>query len=231
MKNKLKIYTVLLAVVLVAEVFTNIFHYESSSYSTDENKSLTIGPLPEEFAETKEIKGGVVTNFKPTMNFNVKVKSNQVGEGKYLVCNSGKKSCYLSIQKAKISIPFERMKGTPLLYTGIFNVVIFSIFGIWGLIIAFKLIRSVYKGEVFVAKVARQLETIGGLIIGMQLLFFILGYATSQILLNQIDISYLAISWDYNQSGIVIIFGLTLMVVSQIILRGKELQEEQELTI
>ena len=230
MKNKLKIYTVLLAVVLLAQVFDN-FGYETTTYSTDKDKALTIGSLPKEFVETKDIEGGVVTNYKPTMNFNVKVKTNKVGKDKYLVCNSGEKSCYMSIQKANISIPWERMKGTPLIYMGICNVVIFSVFGIWGLILAFKLIRSVYKGEVFVAKVASQMEIIGALIIAIRLLYIILGYVSSQFLLNQIDISYLGISWDYGNNGIYIIFGLTLMVASQIILRGKELREEQELTI
>ena len=43
--------------------------------------------------------------------------------------------------------------------------------------------------------------------------------------------SYLNISWDYGNNGVYIILGLTLMVTSQIILRGKELQEEQDLTI
>ena len=81
------------------------------------------------------------------------------------------------------------------------------------------------------ANVARQVELVGGLICGMSLVNITYGYISSIILKKLIDLSYLNISWDYGNNGIYLILGLTLMVTSQIILRGKELQEEQELTI
>ena len=65
----------------------------------------------------------------------------------------------------------------------------------------------------------------------MSLVNITYGYISSIILKKLIDLSYLNISWDYGNNGIYLILGLTLMVTSQIILRGKELQEEQELTI
>lgn len=230
MKNKLKIYTVLLAVVLLAQVFDN-FGYETTTYTTDKDKALTIGSLPKEFVETKDIEGGVVTNYKPTMNFNVKVKNNKVGEGKYLVCNSGEKSCYMSIQKAKVCIPTDRVKGKALYYIGIFNIVVFCVLAISLLVITFKVIRSVYKGEVFVSKVARQIETAGILIFVIQLLHYIAGRIATEIIVKHTNIAYLNVSVDYGNIIYYVIFGLVLMIVSQIILMGKELQEEQELTI
>ncbi|MCR5779359.1 MAG: DUF2975 domain-containing protein [Bacteroidaceae bacterium] len=231
MKNKLKIYTTLLAVVLIYHYFGGIFTYEYSSWTKDADEGLTIAPLPEDFVTTKEVNGGVATYTKPLVSFEVKVKADQVAEGKYLVSNSGKNSCYLNIQKAKIKIPAERVKGKGLYYLGIFNIVIYSILAISLLVIFFKVIRSVYKAEVFVAKVARQLETAGILIFVLLLINYIAGRITTAMIIKQINIAYLNISVDYGNIIYYVIFGLVLMIVSQIILRGKELQDEQELTI
>jgi hypothetical protein len=99
------------------------------------------------------------------------------------------------------------------------------------LVITFKVIRSVYKGEVFVSKVARQIETAGILIFVIQLLHYIAGRIATEIIVKHTNIAYLNVSVDYGNIIYYVIFGLVLMIVSQIILRGKELQEEQELTI
>ena len=49
--------------------------------------------------------------------------------------------------------------------------------------------------------------------------------------MEHIDSTYLDIYWDYGNNFIWITLGLTLMVFSQIILKGKDLKDEQELTI
>ena len=231
MKNKLKIYSALLLVVLVYHFFGGIYTYNYSTWTKDANEGLTVAPLPEDFSTTKEVKGGVATYSKPMMGIDVKVKSTQVAEGKYLVSNSGKKSCYLDIQKARICIPSDRVKGKALYYIGIFNIVVFCVLAISLLVITLKVIRSVYKGEVFVSKVARQIETAGILIFVLQLLHYIAGRVSTEIIVKHTNIAYMNVSVDYGNIIYYVIFGLVLMIVSQIILRGKELQEEQELTI
>ena len=80
-------------------------------------------------------------------------------------------------------------------------------------------------------KVARLMEVAGGLICGMALVNITSSYISFRMLMEQIDSTYLDICWDYGNNFIWITLGLTLMVFSQIILRGKELREEQELTI
>jgi hypothetical protein len=231
MKKKLKIYSALLFIVLLIEVFGNTLSYRYSEWSTDPIKELSIGPLPDDFATTKEVKGGVATYFKPTLSLDVKVNACEIAPGKYLVCNAGEKSCRLDIQKAKVSIPVERLKGTFLFYYVTANGLLIIVLGIFLLVIAFKIIRSVYRGEVFVSKVSRQMETAGIVMVVIQLIYYIGAYVATQLLLNQTDISYLDISMDDAKISYFIILGLILMIFSQIILMGKDLKEEQELTI
>ena len=231
MKKRLKIYTALLFIVLLIEVFGNTFSYRSSSWSTDPENELSIGPLPDDFATTKEVKGGVATYFKPTLSVDVKVNACEIAPDKYLVCNAGEKSCRLDIQKAKVSIPVERVKGTFLFYYVTANGLLIIVLGIFLLVIAFKITRSVYRGEVFVSKVSRQMEIAGIVMIIMQLIYSTASYFATQLLLKHVDIAYLNISVDDSKIGYFVILGLILMIFSQIILMGKDLKEEQELTI
>lgn len=231
MKKRLKIYSALLFIVLLVKVFGNTLSYRYSEWSTDPIKELSIGPLPDDFATTKEVKGGVATYFKPTLSLDVKVNACEIAPGKYLVCNAGEKSCRLDIQKAIVSIPVERIKGTFLFYYVNASGLIIIALGIFLLVIAFKIIRSVYRGEVFVSKVSRQMETAGIVMVVIQLIYYIGAYVATQLLLNQTDISYLNISMDDTKISYFIILGLILMIFSQIILMGKDLKEEQELTI
>ena len=231
MKKKLKIYTALLFIVLLIEVFGNTFSYRSSSWSTDPIKELSIGPLPDDFVTTKEVKGGVATYFKPTLGIDVKVNACEIAPGKYLVCNAGEKSSRLDIRQARVSIPVERVKGTFLFYYVTANGLLIIVLGICLLVIAFKITRSVYRGEVFVSKVSRQMETAGIVMIIMQLIYGTASYFAVQLLLKRVNISYLNISMDDSKIGYFVILGLILMIFSQIILMGKDLKEEQELTI
>ena len=150
---------------------------------------------------------------------------------KYLSCNAGKKSCTMVIKKAQIDIPAERANVKTIYNIQVVNIIIQTIFAIIILTIAWRLVVSVYNGEVFVGKVARLMEVAGGLICGMALVNITSSYISFRMLMEQIDSTYLDICWDYGNNFIWITLGLTLMVFSQIILRGKELREEQELTI
>ncbi|MBO4840073.1 MAG: DUF2975 domain-containing protein [Bacteroidaceae bacterium] len=227
----MKIYSALLFIVLLVKVFGNTLSYRYSEWSTDPIKELSIGPLPDDFATTKEIEGGVATYFKPTLSLDVKVNACEIAPDKYLVCNAGEKSCRLDIQKAKVCIPVERVKGTFIYYFVFAYAAIFIVMGICLLVIVFKIIRSVYRGEVFVSKVSRQMETAGIVMVAMQLLYYIGARIATQLLLKQVDISYLDISVDDSKISYFIVLGLILMIFSQIILMGKDLKEEQELTI
>ena len=231
MKNKLKLYCTLLIVVYPVYRVTNIL-LNHNSHHISEEKALTIGPLPKECRQ-RTIKAGddEFTLMKPFYPFEVNVKSYRLEQDKYLSCNAGEKSCTMVIKKAQIDIPAERENVKTIYYIQVVNIIIQMIFAFFILIIGYLLIVSVYKGEVFVGKVARLMEVAGGLICGMTLVNTTSSYISFRMLMEHIDSTYLDIYWDYGNNFIFITLGLTMMVFSQIILRGKELQEEQELTI
>ena len=231
MKNKLKLYCTLLILVLPVYRVTNIL-LNHNSHHISEEKALTIGPLPKECRQ-RTIKAGddEFTLMKPFYPFEVNVKSYRLEQDKYLSCNAGEKSCTMVIKKAQIDIPAERENVKTIYYIQVVNIIIQMIFAFFILIIGYLLIVSVYKGEVFVGKVARLMEVAGGLICGMTLVNTTSSYISFRMLMEHIDSTYLDIYWDYGNNFIFITLGLTMMVFSQIILRGKELQEEQELTI
>ena len=91
-------------------------------------------------------------------------------------------------------------------------------------------VRSVYKGEIFVSQIAKRLETSGWLLVAIWLVVNVTSYIQIQMLREQVLMAYYDIYWE-PVSSYYIVFGLVLMIISQIILKGKDLKDEQELTI
>jgi hypothetical protein len=91
-------------------------------------------------------------------------------------------------------------------------------------------VRSVYKGEIFVSQIAKRLETAGWLLVATWLVVNVTSYIQIQLLREQVLMAYYDICWQPASINFVI-FGLVLMILSQIILKGKDLKDEQELTI
>ena len=101
---------------------------------------------------------------------------------------------------------------------------------IWLMVIVLKVIRSVYKGEIFVSQIAKRLETAGWLLVATWLIGNVTDYIHIQLLRDAVLMAYYDIYWQPASINFVI-FGLVLMILSQIILKGKDLKDEQELTI
>lgn len=107
---------------------------------------------------------------------------------------------------------------------------------IWILCLAIKIIRSIRRGEIFVTKVAGYLETIGLLLSADYVIGGIVGSVWYHAFLKQIELADYYVT-SFNSAiggaggGLWILTGLGLMIISQIILMGKDLKEEQDLTI
>ena len=104
-------------------------------------------------------------------------------------------------------------------------------FYIWLLVVIMKVLWSVYKGEVFVTQIAKGLEKAGKLLVAIWIVGRIVGYIILSIMKKNLLLAGYEIDFPIIGEVTFLIFGLALMIVSQIILMGKELQEEQELTI
>lgn len=164
MNKKLKIYSVLMAIVLVGSAITLTFNYESYSCDKRDGEVLTLDSLKEEFAKVDrktvvnvDTTGGKrdtigtssswTVQFKPTFEVTVPVRPIRSANDKFL---------------------YSSVKGEPCIQI--------------------------------------------------------------QILRKAILMAYYDIYWQPASINFVI-FGLVLMILSQIILKGKDLKDEQELTI
>lgn len=245
MNKKLKIYSTLLAIVLVGTVISNTFHRENYSSIMREGEVLTLDSLTEEFGKVDKsttvqvdtVDGKRYTTvtttsynvkFKPTFEVTVPVRPNRAATDKFLYSKVDGQSCMVEMQKVKLIIPMEKGSDTFTIVLALMILLLLPF--LWLLVIVLKVIRSVYKGEIFVTQITKRLETAGWLLAGFWFLANIVGYIQIQILRETVRMAYYDIYWE-SASIYYIVFGLVLMIISQIILKGKDLKDEQELTI
>lgn len=230
MNRKFRLYCVLLVALLGSFFFGNLFEVNYYA-SPDTTESLAYEAMPKEFiGKTEHAKDGSVINIlKSNMSYEADVKMVPMGNDSALVSRVGDQTCLVEVQKVKLTSLSEGDMTT--LVIGIIVRIITIALGVWMCIIIWRILRSVMRGEVFVSRVARQLETTGLLIVGIDLLTrAFLCYATHNWL-EQIQMAHYNIEGNYGGDVHILIIGAVLLVVSQVILKGKELKDEQELTI
>lgn len=230
MKKKLRLYCGVLAVVLVAAIVCDLVHVNYSSSTDKEREELYFGKEPEDFQTTEEIEGGVMRKSKPTMFIDVNVQARHYPNDSSLLSNVDGQVCRVDMKHVQLAIPADRVKQSkPFIITycsAIPNVLLFA----WLIVIVFQVLRSVARKEVFVARIAKKLELAGILLVAYWVWEYIRSYIVTQVLVQYVNMAYYDIKW-FTPNFICLIIGLALMIISQIILMGKELQEEQELTI
>lgn len=245
LKNKLKFYSVLTAIVLVGTVLSLTFNFENYSCEQGDGEVLTLDSLKEEFAkidsqttinvdttngrrDTSTFSSWTV-HFKPTFEVTIPVRPIRGANDKFLYSSIKGESCMVEMQKVKLKMPFEKASPDFMLTQTLLSCAELPLF-IWLLVIVLMVIRSVYKGEIFVSQIAKRLETSGWLLVAIWLVVNVTSYIQIQMLREQVLMAYYDIYW-HPASGYIIVFGLVLMIISQIILKGKDLKDEQELTI
>lgn len=245
MNKKLKIYSALLAVVLVGMAVSSIFHFDHFSSTHLDGDVLTLDSLTEEFAkiDTREttivdsVNGGLDTltstswnvSFKPTFELSVPVRSSRSATDRYLYSRLKGQTCMVEMEQVKLKVPIENVSPDFMIANALFACSTLPLV-IWLLIIVLKVIRSVYKGEIFVMQIAKRLETAGWLLVAIWVVDIVTSYFQVKMLQGAVEMAYYDIIWQ-PASIYYILFGLVLMIISQIILKGKDLKDEQELTI
>ena len=230
MKKKLRFYCGLLALVLVAAIVCDLVHINYSSSTDKENEELYFGKMPGDFQTTEEIEGGVRTKSKPVCNIDVNVYPRHYPKDFALLSEVDGQVCRVDMKRVSLCIPADRvMQSKPFIITYatlIPNLLLYA----WLFIIVFQVLRSVSRKEVFVTRIARKLERAGILLAAIWLWDYVRSFIVTQILVGYVNMAYYDIKW-FSANFTCLVIGLALMIVSQIILMGKELQEEQELTI
>ena len=231
MTKKLKIYSTLFVVALVVFVMSDTFHYSSMGWSPAPDNKMEFAELPSEFEKRDSIPGGVVSTGVPLISYDVNVQSWGRPDHKVLLSTAQGQTYKVDMQRIKISIPTSRTGSKVPLYFIASSAIFAVIVCLWILWLVIKLIISIRLGVIFVTKVAKYLEITGILLSLLYLNALIVSYSITQYFIANIHLADHSIVFKNECNSMYLLTGLGLMIISQIILMGKDLKEEQELTI
>lgn len=234
MNKKLKIYTTLFLVVLIVLlVFPVNLHHYSSTYIPGSEGKLEYGNIPEQFYERDTIieADGISTSSKMrTRTYTVNVLPKKPYANTAIISTVGDQAYKVTMKQVTLALPTAKAKKTPTVIF-ITSIIISLAMLIWVLCLVIKLIRSIRRGEIFVSNVSKYLETTGILLSVIYIIQFISSYAEALFFMRNIKLAEYDVVFQNNTNSMLIITGLALMIISQIILMGKDLKDEQELTI
>ena len=234
MNKKLKIYTTLFLVVLIVLlVFPVNLHHYSSTYIPGSEGKLEYGNIPEQFYERDTIieADGISTSSKmSTRTYTVNVLPKKPYANTAIISTVGDQAYKVTMKQITLTLPTAKAKKTPIVIF-ITSIIISLAMLIWVLCLVIKLIRSIRRGEIFVSNVSKYLETTGILLSVIYIIQFISSYAEALFFMRNIKLAEYDVVFQNNTNSMLIITGLALMIISQIILMGKDLKDEQELTI
>jgi len=232
MNKKLKIYSTLFVVVIIILAVTSSFHYSSYSSCSDSEEKMELVESPNEFMSSDTLADGqVVTRRHPYIGYEVNVEPRNYPNQKILLSKSNGQTYRVNMKKVNLEVPASSLHSYIPMILILSSALVAIIVAIWIVFLVFKLIRNIRKGEIFVTKVSRYLETTGILLSVLYLYTLVISYITTQYFIHNIHIADYYIVFKNECNGMYILTGLALMIISQIILMGKDLKDEQELTI
>ncbi len=211
MSKKLKIYTSLLICVIVMTFvysISSVCHYDFGTNITSYRSE-----------------GECLENVKF-------VRPKAIVNDSVMMSHSFGQDYKVTMEKVKLEVPYDSTKQAiifiaPYLTIGFFIAAI-CFYIVW---ISIKIIRNVRTGNVFVADIAKKLETLGIMLVGLYFADLITSYAIAQYNIHHVFMADYDIVFCNTSNIMYIISGLAFMVVSQVILMGKELKDEQDLTV
>lgn len=240
MNKKLKLYSTLFIVALIVGVFVSTVRFEKYSYASSEDTRLEYVEEPTEYVLSDKIndEGKVIEkNRKPELAFTVSVEPVKNLDAKVLMSESMGQRYKVNMQSVSLALPLDKVKAenSGLYYVWrsvmLIGIIVGGVLGIWTLWLVYKVVRNVRRGEIFVAQFATLLEKLGKLLVAYCVMDFVVKYVFAQYCIHNIYIAGYHIVFRNTTNGMDLFTGLALMIISQIILMGKELKEEQDLTI
>jgi len=241
MNKKLKIYSTLFVVVLVYLVVTSVVHFDSYGWGQGGHDKLEFVDEAPGFVNRDTLEGGAVrTTSLPTVAYEVYVKPKKALHQKVLLStaksiqrsSAGEIQTYkVEMQKVKLETPASEKMFNFHVILVVASAIVIMIVTIWILCMVYKLIRRIRRGDIFVTQVSKYLETTGILLTVLYLFQWFSSYVFTQYCINHIQLTDYYIVYRNEANSMYILTGLALMIISQIILMGKDLKEEQDLTI
>ena len=232
MNKKLKIYSTLFVVAIIILAVTSTVHYSNYTWDSNSDEKLELVESPSEFMSTDTLANGqVVTKRHPYIGYEVNVEPRNYPNQKILLSKSDGQTYRVNMKKVNLEVPASNLHSYIPMILILSSAVVAIIVAIWIVFLVFKLILNIRKGEIFVTKVSRYLETAGILLSVLYLYTLVSSYITTQYFIQNMHIADYYIVFKNECNGMYILTGLALMIISQIILMGKDLKDEQELTI
>ncbi len=232
MNKKLKIYSTLFIVTFIILAVTNTFHYDSYTWTGTGDEKLEFADCPPEFMSRDTLPDGVViTNRHLTMSYEVNVMPKNTPNRKLLLSKTKNQTFLVDMKKVSLGVPMTSVQSHIPSILILSTAAVAIIVAIWILVLVFKLIFKIRKGEIFVTKVSKYLETAGFLLSFLYLFTLATSYLTTQYFIDNIQMADYYVVFKNECDGMYILTGLGLMMISQIILMGRDMKEEQELTI
>lgn len=235
MNKKLKLYCSLFVVALIWVIVSQIkiTHYSSSSVNDDiKQDGWSYGKMPESYItrDTVYSEGGGMSTSATwrTVKYTVNVK-HVTGSKNYLLSTLNGNTTMVDLNTVDVILPHEGQNA--YIVSVIIIGLLITIVVIWILCLVIKLIRSIRNGEIFVSKVARYLEIVGILLSSLYIFGEIVSCIWYHTTLKYIHLVDYYVMPEQDKDSLLILTGLGLMIISQIILMGKDLKDEQDLTI
>ena len=224
--------------VVAVFVLNSIIHFEVRGASGSDEK-LEVKTPPAEFE--KRIwtlpDGTVERDYKPTIKYEVNVKANEITVGempnkKFLFSTVKGQTYQLTMKKVWVEIPASKsLLGSYEKITAWALAIVNAVIMLWILYLVFKTLRNIRRGEIFVSGVAKSIEIAGMLLTFLYLFQLATSFFWTRYMMEHIKLADYHIVFKNEVNSMFIITGLALMILSQIILMGKDLKEDQELTI
>ena len=244
MNKKLKIYSTLFVVALILLLVNHTVRFEGQTwYQGDTDTLMFVNDTPEFYTNDTTVTDGaesVKTIHHPFMNYKVYVKPKMprdcqtlISTAKWVSQEKQEMQTYrVTMQKVRLETPIteDKLINFPMI-VAILSGVLTAVVTIWILCLVFKLVRRIRRGEVFVTQVSKYLENTGYLLSALYLIQWIGSFALAQYCIHNIQLADYYIVYVNDTNSMYILTGMALMIISQIILMGKEMKEEQELTI
>ena len=240
MNKKLKIYSVLFVVVIIVMLVTSVFKFEKTSALGFSEEKLEVTNPPAGFTPIIDTLGNgtVITHNRSTFSYEVNVVPRKLPENKELVSTVrfpaavSNQTYLVKMQKVKLEVPTEENKiGSFPMWFGSITGSLTLVVIVWMLCIVFQTINRIRKGEIFVADVSRNLEKIGFMLSAIYLIELITSYTITKYFINHIILAGHYIVFKNECNIMFLLTGIALLIISQIILMGKDLKEDVDLTV
>ena len=238
MNKKLKLYCSLFVTVLILFMVFNFIHVSFPfSYCTYDNEKLEFMDTPGEFYDVfdtiRHDGGHHYYSSVKTYNFDVNVMPKDrilSSKDKALFSITNNQIYKMQMQSVRITTP-SRQTSTFFAILSFALPFVTFIVAVYIIVLVFKIVKRIREGEIFASQVSRFLDIAGKLLVGLYLFQFIVSFVYSMYCINHIHLAQYYVVYKNDANIMLILTGLGLMIISQIILMGKDLKEEQDLTI